>query len=767
MTRFLNERLKVLKKARESIEDSMSIDFEKDDPQATQWAQESYELFKGKFPVKKSKPEQLKPGQIWTTKPIAGCPVKPGPLGPKLIFLTVVDQEEEDILIRGIPISDQWQFAGMEDMVILPEESPLGYRYMLRPWAEVSILKDSLDEFLGKATPELLARVQTFLSWIDGEEIEYHYLGTLMESEDDTPWDTYPLMKWSFQDPVTKEIHEVLLGQRIRRADDPRAEFRKMELEDIKYLSAPVFNLLASLQPNFILNYWNKIIALYQLFRGARQLDKKEYNRAELFLSKAAKLDPKITWPLVGLGRTLFAQNRYKEAEVELKKAIQLDPADAHIHSELGIALCAQDKYAESEAALKKAIEIEPKSNDYHASLGLALFYQNKFAEAEGEFKKAIELGSKEADLHGNLGTVLFRQQKYSEAETDLKKAIERNPKEAAWYSLLAEVFLAQDKFGEAEAESRRAVELQPKESLFHLQLGAACNAQDKYSEAEAEFRKAVELDSMFELLSKKDLNHRWLGVALSNQDKDAEAEIEYRKAIELNPENAWYYYLLGWSLFSRNKYAEAEAEFKQAITLDPKEVSFHAWLGEALFRNNKYKEAEQEAMKAIEIDPNVLHYQLLARALLMLDKYTDAGNYLSEALSRSKEDEEKSTTFYYLGKVCLLQNRLEEAEFYLHRAESLLEFKPENRKGFINIIRYSEICKLIKSKNIDIEIVRKDYKFKLGEDFESIYRSLKRNPNREYFPPVTIFTREIGKIGKSAFGIGIPFSPKRKVLWS
>jgi hypothetical protein len=246
MKQFLESYLKVLKEARDSAETPLDIDLKSEDPQVSKWASENYAFFQSLLPKKKSKPEELQLGQIWTTRAIPDSPVKPGPFGPKPILLTVVETDEAECLLRGVPICGQWQFAGMEDMVIGSEDSPLGFRFMLQLWNEVPLLEDSLDDFLGEIPPKLFAAVQTVLDWLRGGKIEYHYLGTHMESEDDTPWVMFPIIYWSFKDNVTGEIHRVRLGQRIRHPKDPRAEFRKLEIEDIEYLSVPVLQKVAA-----------------------------------------------------------------------------------------------------------------------------------------------------------------------------------------------------------------------------------------------------------------------------------------------------------------------------------------------------------------------------------------------------------------------------------------------------------------------------------------------------------------------------------------
>jgi len=168
--------------------------------------------------------------QIWTTKP-----------SNQLVLLTVV----EEGALRAIPISTRWEFAGMEDLIVNEEENPLGFKCIFQLWCEFPLLEESLNRFLGEVSPELFDKVQTLLSWLDGNEVEHEYLGTYVEYEVETPWITIPVIHWSFKDPVNGKFHRVVLGQRIRLENDVRNEFRKMVLENIEYLTTPVFEQIS------------------------------------------------------------------------------------------------------------------------------------------------------------------------------------------------------------------------------------------------------------------------------------------------------------------------------------------------------------------------------------------------------------------------------------------------------------------------------------------------------------------------------------------
>lgn len=191
-------------------------------------------LYSSAPPVLKA-PEDYKPGQVWQTKTYDdGFPS--GPLGPKSFVLTYV-YEKEGISIGGVPISEEWRFATPSDLVVEPGGGmPSTYDewVMIELGMETFIPKEAISRYMSEVSDELFAKIQSILSWLDGEDVEREF----MDAE--TTASGPPMEKWAFKDPVTGRAHNVLMGQQIVGQDDPRKKFKELEISALDYLVLPV-----------------------------------------------------------------------------------------------------------------------------------------------------------------------------------------------------------------------------------------------------------------------------------------------------------------------------------------------------------------------------------------------------------------------------------------------------------------------------------------------------------------------------------------------
>jgi hypothetical protein len=189
------------------------------------------------------RPDTFAPGQIWSTRVLEKYKIEPF-LGTKLVMLTLVSGDDKDPVLRGVPISYDWEFAASEDMVIEPEDSDLNYQVMLQLWSEIPLIKDSLCDYLGMIKPKVFNAAQTVLSWINGLEITCQPKYVFLRPIPEVPDVTIKLVKWQFQDSVqqngTYPIYEVNLGKRILSPSEPRAEYRHITLDEIEYLTIAI-----------------------------------------------------------------------------------------------------------------------------------------------------------------------------------------------------------------------------------------------------------------------------------------------------------------------------------------------------------------------------------------------------------------------------------------------------------------------------------------------------------------------------------------------
>jgi hypothetical protein len=189
-------------------------------------------------------PSNFSPGQVWQTC-VLDRDFPSGPFGPRTFILTNIIKEGDVCEIMGIPVSENWRFAAPQDLVVGPGGGmPALYDewVMIELHWETFLPEGALSRFVGEVTDELFARIQSLLTWMDGEEVERAFMGVEYAKAENKAVLGPPLEKWNIKDPVTGEMHSVLMGQQIVGKDDPRLEYKKLSLEDLNYLVLPMLN---------------------------------------------------------------------------------------------------------------------------------------------------------------------------------------------------------------------------------------------------------------------------------------------------------------------------------------------------------------------------------------------------------------------------------------------------------------------------------------------------------------------------------------------
>jgi superkiller protein 3 len=208
----------------------------------------------------------------------------------------------------------------------------------------------------------------------------------------------------------------------------------------------------------------------------------------------------KYARPHIGLGNTLYDQNKLDAAMAEYRKAIELDPKSAYAHFGLGKALHGKGQLDEAIAAYRQAIRLKPNYGCAFSNLGLALLGKGLVDEAVAACKEGVRLGPAEhVDHHINLGMALAQKGLTGEAIASYGRAIEIAPKNAGVHNnlgwLLATCSEARFRHPARAVElAKKAVALMPKDGTMWNTLGAAHYRAGNWKEAVAALEKSIEL---------------------------------------------------------------------------------------------------------------------------------------------------------------------------------------------------------------------------------------------------------------------------------
>jgi Flp pilus assembly protein TadD len=113
----------------------------------------------------------------------------------------------------------------------------------------------------------------------------------------------------------------------------------------------------------------NQFIALHML--GTLEADVKNYQHAELLLSRAVAVDPRSAEAHMSLGVALNGQRRHEEARESYRKALALRPNYALALSNLGNASVALELHEEPLHSYDKALALNSDLAEAHNGRGL------------------------------------------------------------------------------------------------------------------------------------------------------------------------------------------------------------------------------------------------------------------------------------------------------------------------------------------------------------------------------------------------------------
>src|SRR6185436_18270176 len=203
------------------------------------------------------------------------------------------------------------------------------------------------------------------------------------------------------------------------------------------------------------------------------------------------------------LGLALRGVGTYDRAEVELSQAVKLNPSHYDAVYSLGFVLARLGKLDEAKVQLEKAKLLNPQSDDarYQLAAVLRRLKETESAKAELlEFEKKKLAGQQEtaAGATGSEANKLLEEGNPQEAAKLYREALRLDPNNAKTnYNLALALNKLADQPGEQQA-LERAVELDPKFVAARNQLGLLYLLSGRAQDAEKQLKSAIELNPQF-----------------------------------------------------------------------------------------------------------------------------------------------------------------------------------------------------------------------------------------------------------------------------
>jgi tetratricopeptide (TPR) repeat protein len=123
-------------------------------------------------------------------------------------------------------------------------------------------------------------------------------------------------------------------------------------------------------------------------------------------------------------------------------------------------------------------------------------------------------------------------------------------------------------------------------------------------------------------------------GLMLENEGNIAEAEQQFTKASMLASNYAPPQFYLGRIYHQKDEKYTAEIYFDRALAISPTYISPMKYTIDFLIEDENYEQALEQANNALESNPIWFFYYLKAKALFNLQKYTEAGDALNQAIN-------------------------------------------------------------------------------------------------------------------------------------
>jgi predicted O-linked N-acetylglucosamine transferase (SPINDLY family) len=236
----------------------------------------------------------------------------------------------------------------------------------------------------------------------------------------------------------------------------------------------------------------NQIVALHML--GILESDAKNYQQAEILLSRAVAADPRSADAHMSLGVALNGLQRHDEARASYRRALALRPNHAVTLSNLGNASAALDLHDEALHSYDKALALDPNLAEAHNGRGWALCRQRNYDEAITSLNRALSIKPDYAAALANRAVVLRELQRFDEALADGNQAIALAPDDANGWLARAGVLLQIQQIAEASRDCEQALAIAPDSIQGHLVLGLCLAGLGRVDEALASFDRALDI---------------------------------------------------------------------------------------------------------------------------------------------------------------------------------------------------------------------------------------------------------------------------------
>jgi tetratricopeptide (TPR) repeat protein len=388
-------------------------------------------------------------------------------------------------------------------------------------------------------------------------------------------------------------------------------------------------------------------LALYYL--GRIHTDKKEFDKADEYLRKAAESEPELALAYTGLGINYLIQGNAEESFINYKKALEIDQDEHMARMGLATILIGLKGYEKAIEQFKLVIEkvptfirarqslaalylqmgrfkdaidqsieilkIDPNTAPAYLILARSYSYIDNFDEAVKSIRKFIEL--EESSFEGNylLGTFQIVSGDIKSAKSAIEKARSIDAERGNMLIASALINHIEGNYDNAEMYLKKAQKATPEihHPMINIFLTNLYLSQEKYKYAEESLKTS---DNFINGFRSKNLDLKSGG---DNQNSFAHTNLAiffylnkwYDKTIKmcdaalaLHPDNPVTLYVKGKTLIDKKDFSQAFIQLKKIVEIQPDFLSPHYDLAKLYLIMGKADNSIEEYKKLAVLDP-------------------------------------------------------------------------------------------------------------------------------------------------------------------
>ena len=428
---------------------------------------------------------------------------------------------------------------------------------------------------------------------------------------------------------------------------------------------------------------------------GDAYLGLQKTDSAMQMYQKAATVDPKSPFPLIGLGKIALLKGE-KQNETDLfEKARKADRKNPEVYCEIanGCFGLTKTDTATGNNYLKLGLDLNSKYAPFHVAFGDYESLGHRFGNSVNAYERAIFYDANYALAYRKLGVIQTLARSYRDGINSLAKSIELNVDQVLAYKNLGDLYYLIGKYTEAEKNYEiymAKAEFTPDDTeryaiilFFNKKHGEASKLLEKVMGAQnseepvllrirgyiafetGEYAKGIEYMQKFFKLHDPEKNIAsdfiYYGRLLQKSGKDTLAIENYKKGLLLDSTKTELYDELA-KLYTVNKmHIQAVANYKKMLDIGADKVNTWFKIGkEYYFEGDIYRLKYEDSYK-LQIENKIpftdsiavmqskrTYYQLADSAFTMVTVLSPQypGGYLWKGRMESSLDPEAETDF-------------------------------------------------------------------------------------------------------------------------